>query len=86
MYLALKTHSVVIPYKGVWDLKIPLRIKVFVWTLFRRSVLTKENLIRRGWIGMILVDCVVVGKLWIIFSLLVQSLDLFGECCLVLSP
>jgi hypothetical protein len=51
VYLALKTHQVVVPYKGIWNIKISLRIKVFLWIVFKKSVLTKDNLVRRGWSG-----------------------------------
>jgi hypothetical protein len=51
MYLALKTYQVVIAYKGISNIKISLRIKVFVWIMFRNSVLNKDNLVKRGWSG-----------------------------------
>jgi hypothetical protein len=51
VYLALKTHQVVVHYKGIWNIKIPLRIKVFLWIVFKKSLLTKDNLVRRGWSG-----------------------------------
>jgi hypothetical protein len=35
----------------LWELKIPLRIKIFMWYLKREVVLTKDNLARRNWNG-----------------------------------
>ncbi|WVZ90737.1 hypothetical protein U9M48_037011 [Paspalum notatum var. saurae] len=32
-------------------LKVPLKIKFFIWLLFRGVILTKDNLIRRHWLG-----------------------------------
>lgn len=33
------------------DLKMSLNIKIFMWYLFKRVVLTKNNLSRRNWYG-----------------------------------
>jgi len=39
-----------IPYNTlIWKLKLPLKIKVFLWYLYKRVVLTKDNLARRQW-------------------------------------
>lgn len=35
----------------IWDVKLPLRLKVFLWLMLKRSILTKDNLIYRGWVG-----------------------------------
>ena len=37
--------------KSIWKLKIPLKIKVFIWFLLKEVTLTKENLLRRRWKG-----------------------------------
>jgi hypothetical protein len=37
--------------KDLWKLKIPLKIKVFMWYLKRGVTLTKDNLARRNWPG-----------------------------------
>ena len=37
--------------KMIWKLKIPLKIKVFLWNLGRGAILTKDNLARRRWKG-----------------------------------
>uniref|UniRef100_A0A8I6WC46 Reverse transcriptase zinc-binding domain-containing protein n=1 Tax=Hordeum vulgare subsp. vulgare TaxID=112509 RepID=A0A8I6WC46_HORVV len=35
----------------IWDIKVPLKIKVFMWFLHKGVVLTKDNLIKRSWRG-----------------------------------
>jgi hypothetical protein len=41
-----------IPYNTfIWKLKLPLKIKVFLWYLYKGVVLTKDNLARRQWQG-----------------------------------
>jgi hypothetical protein len=35
----------------IWKLKMPLRIKIFIWYLPKWVVLTKDNLARRRWKG-----------------------------------
>ena len=34
-----------------WNLKIPPKIKVFMWLVQKRKILTKSQLIKRGWTG-----------------------------------
>jgi hypothetical protein len=39
-----------IPYNTfIWKLKLPLKIKVFLWYLYKGVVLTKDNLARQQW-------------------------------------
>ena len=35
--------------KYIWKLKVPLKIKIFMWFLHRKVLLTKDNLIKRHW-------------------------------------
>ena len=37
--------------KRIWKLKIPLKIKIFLWFLKRGVTLTKDNLAKRNWQG-----------------------------------
>jgi hypothetical protein len=30
----------------LWKIKIPLKIKVFLWLLYREVILTKDNLVK----------------------------------------
>jgi hypothetical protein len=49
MYSFLVAKKVNFPYKSMWTLKLPLRIKVFCWLVIKNRILTKENLKKRGW-------------------------------------
>ena len=35
----------------IWSIKIPLKIKLFIWLLFNDKILTRDNLAKRGWMG-----------------------------------
>nr|CAD1841683.1 unnamed protein product [Ananas comosus var. bracteatus] len=35
----------------LWNLKVPLRVKLFIWLAVRNKVLTTDNLMKRGWHG-----------------------------------
>ena len=37
--------------KSLWKLKLPLKVKVFLWFLHQGIILTKDNLVRRNWHG-----------------------------------
>ena len=37
--------------KYIWKMKVPLKIKIFMWFLFRKVILTKDNLAKRNWNG-----------------------------------
>lgn len=50
LYLFLKS-SPLFGFRGIWKLKLPLKIRVFLWLMIKNSILTKDNLIRRGWTG-----------------------------------
>ena len=49
-YKALKMQHVGFHHKFLWKIKL-LQIKVFLWLILKSSILTKDNLIRRGWKG-----------------------------------
>jgi hypothetical protein len=51
LYLALINTGVTNMNKQLWKLKVPLKIKIFMWYLKREVVLTKDNLARRNWDG-----------------------------------
>ncbi|XP_020112123.1 uncharacterized protein LOC109726747 [Ananas comosus] len=38
-------------YSQLWMTRIPLKVKIFVWLVLKRKVLTKNNLLKRGWNG-----------------------------------
>jgi hypothetical protein len=37
--------------KHLWKIKVPLKIRIFMWFLHRRVLLTKDNLAKRKWQG-----------------------------------
>jgi hypothetical protein len=50
-YLALSARpGVRFPWKSIWAVKAPPRVAFFVWTAARGSILTCDNLMRRGYI------------------------------------
>jgi hypothetical protein len=51
MYRALLNNNHVTYNKTLWSLKVPLKIKIFMWYLIRGVVLTKDNLLRHNWHG-----------------------------------
>jgi hypothetical protein len=48
MYLALINNRTVIRNNIIWMLKNPLKIKIFMWYMYKEVVLTKDNLVRRN--------------------------------------
>lgn len=48
-YRALCVQQASSPLKKVWNYKIPLKIKVFLWLLLRGRILTKDNMFKGGW-------------------------------------
>jgi hypothetical protein len=51
MYLDLLDDDTKYLKKYIWKMKVPLKIKVFMWFLHRKVILTKDNLIKRNWNG-----------------------------------
>jgi hypothetical protein len=37
--------------KYLWKLKVPLKIRIFMWFLYKKVILTKDNLAKRRWNG-----------------------------------
>ena len=37
--------------KFIWQAKIPLKIKIFMWLIYNNAILTKDNLVKRKWVG-----------------------------------
>jgi hypothetical protein len=38
-------------HKPLWNLKVPLKIKVFMWYLLKGVIFIKDSLARRNWHG-----------------------------------
>jgi hypothetical protein len=47
-------------HKFLWKMKIPLKIKIFMWFLSNKVLLTKDNLVKRNWSGC--TRCVFCGE------------------------
>jgi hypothetical protein len=58
-YLAMQSCGVV-PYKFLWQVKIPLRVKTFLWMVLKKSILTRDVLLHRG--GDCPAKCLFCGK------------------------
>ncbi len=50
-YKAMMIQNTGFQFKNIWKFKIPPRVKVFQWLMLKNSILTKDNLLRRGWKG-----------------------------------
>ena len=51
MYIDVINSNSIPTSKHVWDVKVPLKIKVFMWFVHKQVILTKDNLIKRNWTG-----------------------------------
>ena len=51
MYLDLLNNQPRFSSKYIWKIKVPLKIKIFMWLLHRQVILTKDNLAKRNWNG-----------------------------------
>ncbi|WVZ90585.1 hypothetical protein U9M48_036872 [Paspalum notatum var. saurae] len=51
MYEHLMNQIALPLHKHLWKLKLPLKIKIFLWFLFKGVILTKDNFIKRRWSG-----------------------------------
>jgi hypothetical protein len=51
VYNHLTKNESSVAYKRIWKAKIPEKIKIFMWLLEQKAVLTKDNMLRRKWQG-----------------------------------
>jgi hypothetical protein len=51
MYLDLLDGDTAFLKKYIWKMKVPLKIGIFMWFVFKKVILTKDNLIKRNWHG-----------------------------------
>lgn len=49
LYLHMKASRLV-GYRSIWKLKVPHKIKSFQRLMLKSSIMTKDNMLRRGWI------------------------------------
>ena len=51
MYIDLLNDYTVFLKKYLWKMKVPLKIKIFMWFVYKKVILTKDNLVKRNWHG-----------------------------------
>jgi hypothetical protein len=51
MYLDLMNGHAKYLRKYIWKIKVPLKIKIFMWFRHHKVLLTKNNLVKRSWQG-----------------------------------
>jgi hypothetical protein len=51
MYLDILDDQTKYLRKYIWKMKVPLKIKIFMWFLHHKVILTKDNLVKRNWEG-----------------------------------
>jgi hypothetical protein len=51
MYLDLINDDTKYLRTYIWKMKVPLKIKIFMWFIHRKEILTKYNLKKRNWEG-----------------------------------
>jgi hypothetical protein len=51
MYAKMINSSVRFKHMYLWKMKVPLKIKIFMWFLNKKILLTKDNLAKRNWNG-----------------------------------
>jgi hypothetical protein len=51
MYQAFLETNVVPNKSYHWKIKIPLKIRVLLWLLYREAIVTKDNIVKRNWHG-----------------------------------
>lgn len=49
LYVALVNFNISFPHKFIWETKLPLKIKVFMWYICKGVILTEDNLCKRNW-------------------------------------
>jgi len=79
MYSALLTSEAAPHNTFIWKLKLPLKIKVFLWYLYKRVILTKDNLVRRQWQGDTKCCFYSSASVYNIYSLTIILLNSCGE-------
>ncbi len=38
-------------YVRLWNIKSPLKVRIFIWLVLKRRVMTRDILLKRGWTG-----------------------------------
>jgi hypothetical protein len=79
MYLDLLEDQTKYLRKYIWKIKVSLKIKIFMWFLHLREVLTKDNLAKRNWKEVRHVFSVIKMNPYNTCSLNVHLQKLYGE-------
>jgi hypothetical protein len=75
-----KIQEGVVPNKSpLWNLKVPLKIKIFLWYLLKGVRLTKDNIAKNELAS---VGTVVLLRLYNIFSVIAIFLNSYGLPCI----
>jgi hypothetical protein len=48
--LLLDDHTIFLQ-KYIWKMQVPLKIRIFMWFVFQKAILTEDNLVKRNWDG-----------------------------------
>lgn len=51
MYNAMAINDSGPYHKKIWKGKVPAKIKIFLWLMMNNAILTKDNLLKRKWVG-----------------------------------
>jgi hypothetical protein len=51
MYLDFMNGHIKYLRRYIWKIKVPLKIKIFMWFFHRKVILTKHNMLKRNWQG-----------------------------------
>lgn len=51
VYNALTANESGPSHRKIWKSKIPAKIQIFLWLVLNNAILTKDNLIKRKWVG-----------------------------------
>jgi hypothetical protein len=51
MYADIINGYTVFPRKYIWKIKLPLKIKIFMWFMYKKVILTKDNIAKWKWNG-----------------------------------
>jgi hypothetical protein len=51
MHADIMNGNIVFLKKYLWKIQIPLKIRIFMWFLYKKMILTEDNLAERRWTG-----------------------------------
>jgi hypothetical protein len=51
MYVDIMNGHTIFLCKYIWKIKVQLKIKIFMWFLYKKLILTKDKLAKRKWNG-----------------------------------